>query len=247
MKDDQLTPNDSNQENLRSLAQRFKYPPTPELSAKVHARLGSAPTARRPWKPLAVAVLLLLLLILFSVPVVRAKLSEFFQVGVVRIFPGSVTPTPLPTVIPTSLLDVAGKTTLEDARRKANFPLLLPSYPPDLGLPDLVYDQSSANMVILVWLEPADRSKVRLSLHEIAPGSFLLKKMSPNVIEETTVNGRYALWTTGPYMLEVQGDDYKMLRLVEGHALIWETGPVTYRLETSLPLEEAIKIAESLH
>jgi hypothetical protein len=34
--------------------------------------------------------------------------------------------------------------------------------------------------------------------------------------------------------------------LINGHVLIWEEGNITYRLETALPLEEAIKIAESL-
>ena len=35
-------------------------------------------------------------------------------------------------------------------------------------------------------------------------------------------------------------------RLVEGNVLLWEQDGVTYRLETELPLDEAIKVAESL-
>ena len=35
-------------------------------------------------------------------------------------------------------------------------------------------------------------------------------------------------------------------RTVKGNTLVWEIGDVTYRLETSLPREEAFKIAESL-
>jgi hypothetical protein len=35
-------------------------------------------------------------------------------------------------------------------------------------------------------------------------------------------------------------------RLVEGHVLIWADGSLTYRLETELPLDEALRIAESL-
>jgi len=38
----------------------------------------------------------------------------------------------------------------------------------------------------------------------------------------------------------------KVSRLVNGHVLIWENGEVTYRLETDLSMEEAVKIAESL-
>jgi hypothetical protein len=34
--------------------------------------------------------------------------------------------------------------------------------------------------------------------------------------------------------------------MIEGHVLIWTEGEVTYRLETKLTLDEAIKVAESL-
>ena len=61
-----------------------------------------------------------------------------------------------------------------------------------------------------------------------------------------TVGGRPALWTEGPYILQLQNGDLDFRRLIEGHVLIWVEGGVTYRLETGLPLEEAVKIAESL-
>src|SRR5688572_18518778 len=124
MKDEQKSPNDSsNEEDIRSLAQRFKYPPTPALSARVRAKLEAArPGPRLVWKPVVLAVFLLVLM-LFSVPAVRAKLAEIFQVGVVRIFPNAATPTttvgasPTPGArVPDSLLNLAGRTTLEEAR-----------------------------------------------------------------------------------------------------------------------------------
>jgi hypothetical protein len=34
--------------------------------------------------------------------------------------------------------------------------------------------------------------------------------------------------------------------LIEGHVLIWTEGEITYRLETDMPLEEAVRVAESL-
>jgi len=46
--------------------------------------------------------------------------------------------------------------------------------------------------------------------------------------------------------LRMRGGDLEFTRLIEGHVLIWTMGDVTYRLETELSLEEAIKIAESL-
>jgi hypothetical protein len=241
------------EKNLARVAQDFEYPPTPKIAGRVRAKL-DATHARvaLPWKP-AVAILLLALLVAFSVPVVRAGLVDFIQVGIVRIFPGigpnsaHTATAPAPTPITNPLLALDGKTTLEDARTKSLFPVLVPSYPSDLGPPDLVYRQDRADMVILVWLSPADPHTVRMSLHEIGPHSVVLKKMDTKVVQETSVGGRYALWTTGPYMVQVIGDNFDFVRLVDGHVLIWAMGDITYRLETGLSLEEAVKIAESLH
>jgi hypothetical protein len=176
---------------------------------------------------------------------------DFFQIGAVRIFPTAPpAATPVPSLTPGPLIpglfDLAGETTLSSAREQVPFPILLPSYPPDLGEPDLVFVQKDGPMVILVWLD-ASGKKPLLSLHEIAPGAITLTKMEPQVILETQVNGQYAVWATGPYVLELRNGDRDVRRLVAGDALIWKAGEITYRLETQLPLEEALKIAESLH
>ena len=70
--------------------------------------------------------------------------------------------------------------------------------------------------------------------------------MEPVVIEETQVNGQRAIWAVGPYPLFLRNGDIQFTRLIEGHVLIWSDGDVTYRLETDMDLEEALKIAESL-
>jgi hypothetical protein len=85
-----------------------------------------------------------------------------------------------------------------------------------------------------------------MSLHFIPEGSWALKKMDMNIIEETNVNGDRAIWTTGPYVLKLKNDDATFTRMINGHVLIWENGNVTYRLETDLSLDEALKVAESL-
>jgi hypothetical protein len=36
------------------------------------------------------------------------------------------------------------------------------------------------------------------------------------------------------------------MRLIDGNVLIWENNQITYRLETNLELDEAVRIAESL-
>ena len=241
------------EKDLREMASRFQYPATPNIAGRIQARLNAARANRlASGARLAFALLLLLALLAISVPGARARLAGFFQIGAVRIVPLTTTPTIEKNSTAAtsnnldSLLNLAGETTLAEARKNTGFPILLPAYPPDLGAPDRVYFQSRAKMLILVWLEPADHQKVRLSLYEFGPDTFVMKKIDTNILQETTVNGSYAIWTTGPYFVEVRGNDFQSITLVDGHVLIWMADSLTYRLETGLSLDEAIKIGESL-
>jgi hypothetical protein len=211
--------------------------------------------------------LLVLLSSLLLIPTARAAILEFIQIGVVHIFPATpeptievirtanpeveppVTATPgvsLPSLIPL-VNNIAGETNLANAQQTAPYPILLPTYPVDTGLPDHVYVQDAEGvMTILVWLDSQQPEHVAMSLHFIPTGSWVIKKMGPVVIEETEVKGQRAVWALGPYPLQMRNGNIQYERLIEGHVLIWEDGVVTYRLETDLTLEEAIKIAESL-
>jgi hypothetical protein len=242
------------------------------VDVKVMAKL-RAPTVPRPrarrlaW---GLAIVLALFAGLMAVPPVRAAVLEFIQIGIVRIFPPvpaeDITPGPPPTAMPGPILPVTatpglaeaatlipalrslvGEITLEDARQAVSFPISLPSYPEDLGEPDIVFLQEvDRQLVMLVWLDPEDRDQIRISLHIIQSGSWMIDKFEPTVIEETTVNGQRALWTVGPYPLLMKNGDVGLTRLISGNVLIWAEGSLTYRLETDLPLEEAIRVAESL-
>ena len=101
-------------------------------------------------------------------------------------------------------------------------------------------------MLILVWTLPGHPDKARLSLHVIEPGSWTVEKVKPVFIQETTVNGRPAVWAVGPYLVHLLNGDLDIRRLIDGNVLIWVEDGLTYRLETDLPLEEAVRIAESL-
>jgi hypothetical protein len=101
-------------------------------------------------------------------------------------------------------------------------------------------------MTILIWIDPDQPSEVLMSLHMIPPGSWAVEKMNPALVQETTVNGERAIWAVGPYPVRFSDGNLDFVRLVEGHVLIWTVGETTYRLETKLELEEAIRVAESL-
>jgi hypothetical protein len=249
---------------LRSVASGMDYPPTPDIARAVAARLRVPPTrsmSRTYTRSLVFALVLLASSLL--IPSVRAAVLEFIQVGVVRIFRAEATPvsqeipatkmpvaaTPsatLPSLLP-FLEQMAGETTLQHAQHMTEYPILLPMYPAGLGEPDRVFVQDAEGpMTILVWLDPQQPDQVKMSLHFIPNGSWAVEKFSPQAIDETSVNGNPAVWAVGPYPILFQNGEMKVSRLVNGHVLIWENGEVTYRLETDLSMEEAVKIAESL-
>jgi hypothetical protein len=206
-----------------------------------------APLASRP-RAIAAAILLIITLLgaLLAVPQTRAAIAAILHIGSVTIVPtaptsGANEPTPLP-----SILDLAGQTTLDNAQRRMPFPIRLPAYPADLGTPQYVFVQDLAGKaVVLVWLEPGTTDQVRMSLSELS-SDVLIQKFAPPVLQETTVHGQRAIWTDGPYIVETKNGEYTQRRLVTGHVLIWTEGGVTYRLETSLSLPEAVRVAESL-
>ena len=93
-------------ERLIEVTRRFSYPPTPDVAEAVMKRLesGGRPRARMrsAWAVTGLLVLLLAVL-LFAVPGVRAEIVRFFQVGVVRIFPADATQTAIPASSPIPL------------------------------------------------------------------------------------------------------------------------------------------------
>lgn len=248
---------------LRSIAKQLEYPHTPDLSGSVMRRLRSSPRAHVISQLLAWSLTFLLILCasLMLIPPARAALIDFIQIGAVRIFraepsplsptrqefPLTATPGPTPQPLIPMLENIAGETTLAQAQQTVAYPILLPSYPPGLGQPDRVFVQEvDGKMTILVWMDPQHPDKVLMSLHFIPSGSWAITKMKPQIMQETTVKGQRAIWAVGPYMLHLSNGNIDLVRLIDGHVLIWTNGDITYRLETSLSLEEATKVAESL-
>ena len=250
---------------LRNITSEMEYPLTPNIAGSVAARLQESSRPRLRNRTLARSLVLAVILLasLMIIPPVRAAVLEFIQIGIVRIFraepapapqqiPSTMTPltaTPartMPSLIP-MLEEIAGETTLPDAQLVTEYPILLPTYPPDLGQPDRVFVQDADGpMTILVWMDAEQPDQVRMSLHFIPRGSWAIEKLAPVAVEETSVNGSRAVWAVGPYPIRLENGDMQVIRLVNGHVLIWEQGGITHRLESNLSMEEAIEAAESL-
>ena len=243
------TSNSSFEKKLADRAARFAYPPTPDLLRRLEEQSLKQPRPfpMRNWA-LGLAVLLVLCLGAFSVPAVRAAVENWIDMGAIRIFfglpSGEGAPSgeePAPTPLP-SLLDLDGRTTLEQARERVDFPILLPAGMPP---PDYVFVQfREGHTVLMVWAEGED---ITLSLMLLGPGAFA-GKQAPMILERVEVKGRPALWLEGEHALFLRrGGDWENVWLfVESNVLIWERGPVTYRLEGNFSQEDAIAIGESL-
>ena len=233
-------------------------------------RQGSRRAPRRlAW---AAAAMIVFLASLLAAPDVRAALHLFLRLGAIEIvLPGATSSTtstasaattaptavstPVPTARPSpsprsSILDLAGETDLAGARKQAPFPIRLPAYPADLGAPDRIFvTDFEGPVVVLVWTVPGQPEQVRLSLH-LLDDDAIARKFGDEftTVRETTVDGKRAFWVVGPHVLTFyrSRNGLRSERLVTGHVLIWEEGPTTYRLETDLPLREAVRIAESV-
>ncbi len=239
-------------EKVRATAVTFSYPPTPDVAAGVEARL--ARPVRRPRRQLAWAIALALLLLagLLSVPQVRAALADIFRVGAITIFVRpEPTAAPLPTATLPPLTDYILQSTapisLADAQAALRTPLRLLTYPPDLGRPDDVYlfpgDNWPATAVFL-WRDPANPESVAYSFYQIEAVEFANK--GTTMISETAVNGQPAVWVQGPHFFQLADGTFTSWLFVKGNVLVWWTGDVTYRLEGAPSLAEAVRMAESL-
>jgi hypothetical protein len=145
---------------------------------------------------------------------------------------------------------------LEEAARIGGFDLVLPT-DPAIGPPDAVY--TLVNRVALVWSErpglPADPDNgVGLVLSEFrghVDDGYYQKTLDGSAqVTPVTVSGHPGYWISGPphffFYVDPSGKPVDDSHRIVGDTLIWADGDVTYRLESQLPMEQAIALAESL-
>jgi hypothetical protein len=266
---------------LTDLAAALEFPPTPDLAAAVTARLGEAPAAapvppspaaraRRwlaglaGWRRLAaagLAVVLLAAAVLVASPGTREAVARRLGLRGIGVEVGGPPP-PTVTTTPGGRLELGlgDRVTLEEARRRVDWPVLVPAAA-GLGQPDAVYVNEAVppgGRVDLVYrarpgLPASPFTDVGLLITEFQgqpTPEFLKKVTAMGVVEEVTVGGEPGYWFSGePHFFTYQ-DAAGTLReeqtRLAGNTLIWQRGDLTLRLEGELPKEEAIRIAESM-
>jgi hypothetical protein len=265
---------------LADLAAALEFPPTPDLAATVTARLDEAPApapapptpadrARRwlaglaGWRRLAaagLAVVLLAAAVLVASPGTREAVARRLGLRGIGVELGGPPP-PTVTTTPGGRLELGlgDRVTLEEARRRVDWPVLVPAA--GLGRPDAVYVNEavpSGGRVDLVYrarpgLPASPFTDVGLLITEFQgkpTPEFLKKVTAMGVVEQVTVGGEPGYWFSGePHFFTYQ-DAAGALReeqtRLAGNTLIWQRGDLTLRLEGELPKEEAIRIAESM-
>lgn len=230
---------------LNELAGRIVYPPTPELAPRVLARI-----RRRPrWRALALAAAVLAAVVaavLAASPDARSRVLDWLRIGGVEIRRTEELPD-----VPLRAEPVFGeRVSLEEARRRVDFPVLLPSR---LEEPDLVYHREfpPGGAVTLVW---GDAGDPRLALTQWAGRvvePVVLKLIPPGTSADMLrIDGGLGVWLDGaPHVLFVHppggGEEVEDLYLA-GNVLVWEKGERSYRIEAAIGRDEALEIARSL-
>lgn len=268
-------PDDSRLESaLRDLAGAIDWPTAapaggPDLAMRVRVRLAEQPPRRSrlgwpvlPWR----RALLLALTALLALAAIAGAVG--LGLPGLRLILGEPPATPPPSVEPSrtpppgplgSALSLGELVTLDEVETLTGLPPQLPS-DPAIGPPDAVYvDQSRGNQVASVWAASDALPETR------EPGIGLIfmrfdgrmdnglfeKILGQGVTaERVSVDGGAGFWISGRahffFYRDATGDIIDDGRRWVDDALIWSDGTTTYRLETSLGRDAAIKLAESL-
>jgi hypothetical protein len=205
--------------------------------------------------PLAAAACLAIL-ILAAIPAARTTVAEWFGLEGVRfISADQVATTPIGQP-----LDLGDAMSLADARAELSFTPLLPALA-GFTEPDEVYvdPHPVGGMLALVYAErdglpAAAGTGVGLLLTQFRGDlnpEFVSKGLPDGTtVERVEVAGNPGIWVSGELHLFFYTDPSgavvnEAVRLA-GNTLLWQAGDLTMRLEGQLPLEEMLRIAESV-
>jgi hypothetical protein len=243
---------------LRSL--RVEWPETPGLADAVQARLAAPPPPRRrrlwltvPAWQLAIAVLAVVIGVVMAVPPARSAVLDLLGFGSVRIVREEPQPSPF-----ASGLELGDPVTLEQARRRAGFPVAVPAA---VGEPDAVYltDDSRGTRVDLVYrarpgLPRSSHTEAGLLVTSFpAVAEPLIEKTAGAGarIDRLRVGGDPAFFISGEehgfaYLPETGDAHFEPQRLAGNTLLVERSDGVLLRIEADVPRAEAVRIARSV-
>ena len=251
---------------LRDLGDHLDAPAAPNLATAVRARLAEPASARRPARrpvlfpaarrrvllPSALAAALLALSVLGLWAPARQAVADLFGLRGVLF---SRQPSP---VTPGEGIHLGRAVPLDDARRRVDFPVRLPSR---FAAPDGVYvdDAAPETVVSLVYrpgpaLPEVRSTGVGLLVSQFrgrVDGTVMTKFLGPSSpVETLSVGGQRGFWLPEPahvvLYVDRQGEVRQDTARLTANVLLWEADGVITRLESRLSRDEMLAIAASL-
>ena len=212
---------------LAELGAQIAWPATPDVRARVRARIQAEPRRTRWWTaiwsprygfaPAIVTIAIALLAVLAFSPEARATATDILRLRGIELFRGPV-PTPSPTpsrspgaAITPAPLPSAGLGTLvtfSEAAGRAGYPLLVP-VDPLLGAPDEVYLRAVTGSTAVSFVY---RTRPNIPVAPLAGVAAIVTQFSGGTVDEqffgkvldqgttvekVTVNGQPGFWIQG--------------------------------------------------
>lgn len=161
---------------------------------------------------------------------------------------------------PGARLGLGERVTLDAARRRVPFAVPVPTLA-ELGDPDEVYVDGgpAGGMVSLVYQPRAALPEaagsgagllVTVFRGDLNPGLIGKSVGRGTTLAQVTVNGARGFWLEGAphvFLYMPPGGDIREERIrLAANVLLWERDGVTYRIESALGREAAVRIAESM-
>jgi hypothetical protein len=242
---------------LTDLGAHIDAPRDSDIASAVRRRIEASPARRlpmRPWVWTRRTVVFAVVLVLLASSI---AVASYLAVRGVRIRVGE---TPPPAATPTApvgtALGLGERSTLAAARAELAFPVRVPEA---LGAPDEVYLGRfvPGYQVTLLYrprsgLPEARGTKAGLLLFQFAARvdrHAFDKFVAPGQIRNVTVAGAPGIWIEGTHTVawldpagNLMGDTVRL----SDNVLLWQLGRVTLRLESALPMQDAIRIAASV-
>jgi hypothetical protein len=211
---------------------------------------------RRSLAPVAATLVVILVAALLLTPRVADALGNLLNITGVQVYRVPQSPTASATA---PALTFAGQraATAAEASRIAGFTVRTPAA---LGDPSAIYVETAPVRVTIVYasvsgIAPSPQAGVSAIVVEFK-GTLETQFMAKAIGPGTTLDA-VPLGTGVAYYLAGQPHQFffrdpagnvqpETLRLA-GNTLLWEEGGVTYRLEAQVGLDEAVRIASTLH
>ena len=243
---------------LRDLGRTLVLPAPPDdLAARVREAVSAERPARgrrlggRRTLVLALAVAALAALGALAVPQARTALLEWLGLRGAAV--ERVETRPVAPVVPDEY-GLGELVTLAEARELAAFEPVDP-VGAGPGAPDEIrFDPVTADgQVAFLWLDARGELELLLTQFRAPLGTEFVQKLAgPGTeVQRLEVGGRPAIWLEGEphgfyYLDPATGEPRDETLRLAGNTLLWERGPLTFRLEGDLTREEALELARGL-